>query len=82
MSIEKIAEEINYAQNDLIRNIFMYNTNYEDIPTLLHNKYGQMSYSQLLENFPYMTFVNLEPNLHYSSYDEHYIHVPIRNLYD
>jgi len=90
MSIFFIAQQIKYAENNFIRDIYnVYQQHdaardHSHIPSLLHDKYGSMTYSQLLENFPERIFVNLEPSLDSHSHQSHYhyIHISIRNLFD
>jgi hypothetical protein len=61
MSIERIAFEINYAGNNLLKDIFEQKKYNIDIAKLLKDKYGRMTYSELLGRFPENCFVNLEP---------------------
>lgn len=81
MGMEKIAEDIDYAKNKCISDIYGYSVMFPEvsynIPQLLNDKYAGKTYKQVFEEFPLGTFINLEPQLEYHDG----IHVSISTLY-
>jgi hypothetical protein len=75
LSMEQIVEDLPFlARNSLIRQIYNKYDSYDgdiDVARLLFDKYGQMTYSQLLQNFPERIFVNLEPEIHRGEFHVH-----------